>query len=578
MSVATTKNSPGWIPIFSPRECVVGLGTGACFLFLTFLLCFSTGAQIRPPTSVPVVSKPEAPKDSLGRTTPQGTVLGFLNASHKGDYELAAGYLNTRLRGKAASDLAHQLYVVLDRRLPARLNQLSDNPEGSFSTPLKPNQELVGTISSNHGKVDIFVERVDRGKAGFLWLFSSETLDAIPDLYDEVNEVSVDTILPEFLASHRIAGIVLFEWLAVLVGMPLLYFLIVLLNRILSRLVGGWRRRLYKRPELPDSTVFPKPVRLLLLAFLIYWITSKLRLSLLERQFWISTVVLITIAACTWLLILLNSRGETYILRRFRNRNLTGATSMLRLARRVVDLLIIFVGVLVTTHYFGLNPSAALAGLGVGGIAVAFAAQKTLENVIGGVSVIFDQTVRAGDFIKVGDTQGTVQEIGLRSTRIRTLDRTVVSVPNGQIANMTLENLSSRDKFWFHPILSLRHGTTAPQMHSVLDRIRTLLKESPYLESNTVRVRLLRFGPTALDVEVFAYVLTWEWTQFLEVQEELLLRIMECLESTGVQIALPQQTILATASAAHDAAGLEAIKAPTSEKKPNDNAAAAKSA
>jgi MscS family membrane protein len=563
MSVATTKNSSRWIRIFLPHECVVRLGTSASFLFLSFLLCFSTWAQVGPSASVPVTSQPKLPKDSLGRTTPQGTVLGFLNASHKGDNELAAGYLNTGLRGKAASDLAHQLFVVLDRRLPARLNQLSDDPEGSFSTPLKPNQELVGTISSNHGKVDIFVERVDRGNSGFLWLFSSETLDAIPDLYDEVNEVSVDTILPEFLVSHRIAGIVLFAWLAVLGGMPLLYFLIVLLNRILSRLVGRWRRSLYKRPDLPDFKVLPDPVRLLLLAFLIYWITSKLRLSLLERQFWISTAIVITIAACTWLMILLNSRGETYILQRFRNRNLTGATSMLRFARRVIDLLVIFVGVLVTMHYFGLNPSAALAGLGVGGIAVAFAAQKTLENVIGGVSVIFDQTVRAGDFIKVGETQGTVQEIGLRSTRIRTLDRSVVSVPNGQIANMTLENLSSRDKCWFHPILSLRHGTTAPQMYNVLDRIRTVLKESPYLESNTIRVRLLRFGPTSLDVEVFAYVLTWEWTHFLEVQEGLLLRIMECIESAGVQIALPQQTILATASTVQDPAGLSGSKVNT---------------
>lgn len=566
MSVATTKNPSRWIRISLRYRCVVRLLIGASLLFLTFLLRFPTRAQIRPPASVPVTSKPEVPKDSLGRTTPQGTVLGFLNASHKGDYELAAGYLNTPLRGKAALDLAHQLYVVLDRRLPARLNQLSDNPEGSFSTPLKPNQELVGTISSNRGNVDIFVERVDRGKSGLLWLFSSETLDAIPDLYDEVSEVSVDTILPEFLVNHRILGIVLFEWFAVLVGMPLLYFLIVLLNRILSRLVGQWRRRLYKRQDLPDSKIIPYPVRLLLLAFLIYWITSKLRLSLLERQFWISTAIIISIAACTWLLILLNSRGETYILQRFRNRNLTGATSMLRLGRRAIDLLIIFVGILVTTHYFGLNPSAALAGLGVGGIAVAFAAQKTLENMIGGVSVIFDQTVRAGDLIKVGETQGTVQDIGLRSTRIRTLDRSVVSVPNGQLANMTLENLSSRDKCWFHPILSLRHGTTAPQMSNVLDRVRTLLQENKYLESNTIRVRLLRFGPTSLDVEVFAYVLTWEWTEFLEVQEGLLLRIMECIESAGVQVALPQQTILATASTAHHAVGLEAIEAPTPAK------------
>jgi MscS family membrane protein len=134
---------------------------------------------------------------------------------------------------------------------------------------------------------------------------------------------------------------------------------------------------------------------------------------------------------------------------------------MLHLTRWVVNLLILFGGVFVTLHYFGVNPAAALAGVGVGGIAVAFAAQKTLENIIGGVSLIFDQAVRVGDILKVGETSGTVADIGLRSIRIRTPDRTVVSVPNGQIANMTLENISSRDKFWFHPVLALRYGTTS---------------------------------------------------------------------------------------------------------------------
>jgi Mechanosensitive ion channel len=114
-----------------------------------------------------------------------------------------------------------------------------------------------------------------------------------------------------------------------------------------------------------------------------------------------------------------------------------------------------------------LDKTATLTGLGAGGIAVALAAQKTLENVIGGVPLIFDQA-RVGDTVRVGATQGIVEEIGMRSTRIRTSDRTVVSVPNGQIANMTLENLSSRDKFWFHPILPLRYGTTSPQMRAVL--------------------------------------------------------------------------------------------------------------
>jgi MscS family membrane protein len=498
-----------------------------------------------------------------------------LGAARKGDDELAAQYLNTRVRGNAAAVLARQLFIVLDRRLPARLNEVSDNPEGSLLDPLKPDQELVGTIGSDNGNVDILVERVDRGKSGSLWLFSSKTLDSIPDLYEEVNAVSVDHVLPEFLVNTRFAGIPVFEWLAVLVGMPLLYFLTVLLSRLLSRLIGLLRQRLYRKPDLANREFLPGPVRLLLLAFVIHWITSRTNLPLLARQFWSSTATVITIAAIVWLLILFTSWGEEYTRRLLRSRNRAGATSMLHLTRWVVDLLIISAGVVVTLYYFRVNPTTALAGLGVGGIAVAFAAQKTLENIIGGVSLIFDQAVRVGDSLKVGDAQGTVEDIGLRSTRIRTLDRTVVSVPNGQIANMTLENISSRDKFWFHPILTLRYGTTSSQMQTVLDDIRSLLKESRHLDPASARVRFLRFGPSSLDVEVFAYVLARDWNQFLEIQEGLLLRIIDFIESIGVQFALPLQTIVAAASISNGAERA-LLKVPTPEMKSSDKVIAAK--
>ena len=560
-----------------PTTIRFGLVSGVLLCLLELLHTVPALGQLGVAGSAPTAAQPEVPRDALGRTTPRGTVLGFLSVARKGDNEVAAQYLNTRLHGNAAAVLANQLFTVLDRRLPPRLNQLSDKPEGSLLDPLKPNQELVGTISSDNRNVDIFVEHVDRGKSGSLWLFSSKTLDAIPDLYDEINVVSVDTVLPEVLVNTRFAGVPLFEWLAVFVGMPLFYFLTVLLNRLLSRLIGLLRRRLFRKPDLANSNFLPKPVRLLLLALAIHWITSKVRLPLLARQFWSSSATVITIAASVWLLILFVSWGEEYSSRLMRSHNLTGATSMLRLTRWVVDLLIIFAGALVTLDYFGVNPTAALAGLGVGGIAVALAAQKTLENVIGGVSLIFDQAVRLGDSLKVGDTQGTVEDIGLRSTRIRTLDRTVVSVPNGQIANMTLENFSSRDKFWFHPILALHCGTTSPQMYIVLDGIRSLLDESRHLQRDSVRVRFLRFGSFSLDVEVFAYVLARDWNQFLEVQEGLLLSIMQCIESRGVQFAFPPQMILATESTSNDAAERALLKVPTPDKKPNDQVTTAKS-
>jgi MscS family membrane protein len=566
---------------FLSHKRVVRLGIAVYMLSLLF--CLPAGAQFssKPPASP--AAQPEVPKDALGRTTPRGTVLAFLSAARKGDRELAARYLDTRLRGPAANFLAQQLYVVLDRRLPARLNQLSDLPEGSLSDPLHPDQELAGTIKGKQGNVDIVLERVDRGKSGVIWLFSSKTLDSIPDLYDEISVVSVDNVLPEFLINNRFLGIRLFQWLAVFVGIPLFYVLAALLNRLLSPLAGLLLRRFYKKPNLPNPEVLPKPVRLLLQALLIRWMLTKLNLPLIARQFWSSTAAIIAIAGFVWLMIVVNARVEEYISRRFRVRNLTGATSMLRLGRRAIDGLAIFAGVLVALYHFGVNPTAALAGLGVGGIAVALAAQKTLENVIGGVSLIFDRTVSVGDTLQIGETVGIVDDIGLRSTRIRTFARTMVSVPNGQIANMSLENLSLRDKFWFHHLLSLHYGTTSSQMDAVLDSIRNLLNQTQLVERDSVRVRFLSFGPSSLEVEVFAYVWARDWAHFLEIQEGLLLGIMKLTESAGVQIALPSQAVfLAAGSNSTDGRVQGLLKASSQDTKTQDtkttDQAAAKSA
>jgi MscS family membrane protein len=151
----------------------------------------------------------------------------------------------------------------------------------------------------------------------------------------------------------------------------------------------------------------------------------------------------------------------------------------------------------------------------------------------------------------------------------------MVTVPNGQIANLSLENLSARDKFWLHPILSLRHGTTAGQMRAVLASIRSLLEENRLVDPTSVRVRFLRFGPSSLDVEVFAYILASNWNQFLETQEGLLLQIMGCVEAAGVQIALPSQTIfIASASASAEIGGESLLKAAVPDRKKTDRPAA----
>jgi MscS family membrane protein len=499
-------------------------------------------AAAQAPSAPPSPAAPAAPADSLGRDTPRGTVLGFMNAAREGRNEIAPLYLNTPLRGEEAVDLAHKLFVVLDSRLPARLTEMSDRPEGSLANPLQPNQDTVGVITTASGPLTINVERTRVTGAGTVWLFSRKTLDAIPDVYGEVHLVSIDRFLPTFTLA-RIAGIRLFEWLALAVLFPISYRLAGLIGVIVRPVVIVWRRRHQMNGELPPNYMHGS-VRLLLLSLAIRWLLAIIDLPLRERMFWSVIATTMAIAAVAWALLMLNAGVERRLSRRFHAAGHGEIAAILRLTRRVADGVVLAAAVLVMLNYFGIDATAALAGLGIGGIAVALAAQKTLENVIGGLSLTFDKAVQVGDFLKLGDTVGMVDYIGLRSTRIRTLDRTVLSVPNGQLANANIETLSARDKFWFHHIVTLAYETTPSQMRTLLAGIRTYLGAHPLIDrSESVRVRFFRLAPFSLDVELFAYVRARDWEAFLEVQQELLLEVMDIIARAGATITLPSQTV-----------------------------------
>jgi MscS family membrane protein len=526
------------------------------YIRILFLICLlllfsgttwsqSTASKKTPATSphseTTTTAQPEPPKDVLGRETPRGAVMGFLAAARKGNGDVAALYLNTPLRGENAQVLWRQLAAVLNQRLPARINQISDKPEGSIPDPLKPDEDIIGTIQTADGTLDIVVERVDRGKLGKVWLFSGKTLASIPRVFQELSAPPVEELLPDFMVSTRVLGAPLFEWVALFVGLPLLYLATGLLGRMLSWSVGEVGRKVTRNPKFKSPQLLRAPIRLLLVALAIYLLTRSISLPLLARQFWLTLAMMIVVTACVWFLLLLNRSAETYLVKR--RPSMSGSESVVRLFRRTIDGLLVFGGLLFVLYHFGIKLTAALAGLGVGGIAVALAAQKTLENVIGGVSLIADQAVRVGDFINLGDAQGTVEDVGLRSTRIRTLDRTVISLPNGQVAGMRLETISVRDKFWFHPIIGLRYETTLGQLRSVLSGVRELLGQHPNLEPASVRVRFIRLGAYSLDVEVFAYAVAHDWSNFLEIQEELLIAIIDIVQKAGTALAFPSQNL-----------------------------------
>jgi MscS family membrane protein len=206
-----------------------------------------------------------------------------------------------------------------------------------------------------------------------------------------------------------------------------------------------------------------------------------------------------------------------------------------------VKLVVLVGAVLLWLENMGYEITTLLAGLSISGVAVALASQKTLENVFGAVTLYTSQPVKVGDFCRFGDHVGTVEEIGLRATLIRTLERSLISVPNGEFAHMHLENFSRRDRFWFHPRLKLRLETTPDQIRYVLVEVRKMLYAHPKVLSEPLWVRFLELADMSHDVGVFAYIGVTTYDESLEVAEDLNFRIMEIVDSAGTELAIPVQ-------------------------------------
>jgi MscS family membrane protein len=498
------------------------------------------GTYSRVKEAVRPAEQEKAPEDPLGRSTPQGTVIGFLKAATQGDDERALQYLDTKRTGPGAQKIIHALQVILERGSSGKPAMLSSKPEGNLDDNLPPNRERIGTIQTSSGSLDILLERVQRGSGPPIWLFCAETLAKVAKASRELGASSLEDYLPKFLVSTWVLWFPLWRWLVILLVIPLLYFLSTLLTRLVTSLLLHYSRGKFQVEGERPVVRLTGPIRILIFASAI-WVLSPLSQSVLARAFWAYVASTVTVMGATWLGLRIID-----IFFDLKEKKLAAAASdqisLVQLGRKLVKILALMVGALFIFYIAGINLTAVIAGLGVGGIAVALAAQKTLENLFGGITVVSDQPIRVGDFCRAGEFLGTVLAIGLRSTRIRTLDRTIVSIPNGQLALMNLENFTMRDKTWFHHTLSLRYETTAEQLRYILAGIREMLYGHPKIESSSARVRFIGFGDSSLNLEVFAYVLETDYAAFLHIQEDLLLRIMDIVSASGSGFAFPSQT------------------------------------
>jgi MscS family membrane protein len=533
-----------------------GIGLPACSLAIFLLLLFVSVGQSQEKkdgkadnhgaeqTSTPT---PE-PGDTLGRSTPHGTLVGFLHAAQHGRYDDASQYLRLSKKEKAVSGehLAQQLHALLDEAFVGRIGAVSDNPEGSHQAGVPSDHERIGVFRVNGREADADLVRVYDPSAGQIWLFSSQTLTALPELADELEESEIESHMPWFLVREQILGTPLWRWAAFLLLIPVALGL----SWGIVRLLGAGRKiwlRLRRHRVLQNFYQAVAPPAIFILTIIFHWIgVTHLGFSLLFRDFYRRFAGMALALGVAWLLVrLINIWAEQARLKALKGVGHRSAAIVL-LGQRILKVIAVIVALLAILSILGVDITAALAGLGISSIAIAFAAQKTLENLLGGISILGDEVIRVGEACHIGDYEGTVEDISLRSTRIRTLAGSEVSVPNGQLANMSVENLSRRDMRWFHAKFGLRMETSPDQLRSLLEHIRTLLSQHPKVDPNAARVRFVGFGESSLDVEIDCRVLIVDLHEFFAVREQLYLGIMDLIAQVGSGLAAPARILYQT--------------------------------
>ena len=301
--------------------------------------------------------------------------------------------------------------------------------------------------------------------------------------------------------------------------------------------------KLRNRPNLDSYSRISRPLLLSFSALAHRAMAGYFGLPLLPRVYYSRSIGALISLGFFWFL----QRVASLTMQRLRIHAISagraGTGTLMVLADRLLRALVVITALLSILAIMGFNLTTVLAGLGIGGIAIAFAAQKTLENLFGGISVLADDVIRVGDYCRFADRTGSVEDIGLRSTQVRTDARTQLSIPNGALATMSIENFTRRDKIQFAPVLAIRYDTSAEQLRYLLAEIRRMLYAHPKVESDTATIRFANFDASALRVELSSYVLTRDSNEFIAIREDLLLRIMDIVKNSGTAFAFPSQTL-----------------------------------
>ena len=481
--------------------------------------------------------------DSFGRDTPRHTVQGFISALGENDYLLASNYLSLS-KSDNPTIAVRQLKQALDaggRFLPDL--QLSNSPEGYLADQLQPNQEKVGTININDKSVPIILERVVSKKGEQYWQFATDTLTSIPEVLENTEPTLISKYTFESLEGDKLFGYQLTDLIAAIiltVGSFLLTYVMVWLWYHLLHIVYP---RVRGEPlPLPDKIILPLSV--VIMALILSEIMVYAGVSVTLREPINRFTEIASWLAVTWLLLRMVDVVFTRAVNLSYKKNHIERVSILGLLSKVVKALLLIFAVIVIFGNLGFDLTTGIAALGVGGLALALGAQKTIENLVGSVVVVADSPVRIGDYCQFGTQAGTVIDIGIRSSRVRTLNRTVVTVPNGDFSSMQIENFTSRDMFHFLHNLYIKRNADIDVVFKMVKDLDGFLNDHELTNQEWNQANILELRQDCYIIQLRAYVNAFDIIEFYPKQDTLLVDILNLVKQYKVEHALPTQQLI----------------------------------
>lgn len=482
-----------------------------------------------------------APAVSPG--SPRAALESFLRYADAGTWDAAADFLSVPARDRdRAPELARRLKSVIDQRLTIDLARVSPLATGDTTDgDLGGDRIAVLTIANDRDDV-VRMVRVSTNPSR--WAFSQATVNSVDAWYATLGTPWLRDRLPAALNREGPLNVYWWQWIGLAAAVPLLLaiawvlgaVLRVVLGRLASRTLTNWDDVLLENLR--------GPFRLWAAAIVAGPILAQLALNARVAGLVDASTRGFGFIALFWALLRVIRLAQS------RLENAAWEVGQGAQARTLVPLLgnflrvtVIIVALLVALAQFGYPVGTLLAGLGIGGIAVALAAQKTVEHMFGSISIAADKAFRVGDWVRAGTTEGTVERIGLRSTSIRTMERTVVRVPNGRLADERIETFGERDRILLRTFLDVTYATGPAQLTRIRERLDALLRAHPKVWPDTIRVYIIDFTDSAIRFEVVAWFLTTEWIEFLQIRHDLFLACMRIIEEEGSQFAFPSRTV-----------------------------------